>query len=299
MTVKSMTGYASRDGTLHLDAVSYRWTWDIRSVNGKSLDMRLRAPSFLVELEQQARKLLQRKLARGNIQASLQLDASRDGDGLAVNETALQAALALARKLSAEHGLPPLSADGLLALPGVIDAHVRDDRPEEQAALLDAALADFGKALDALVLSRAKEGEALAGILEKTVDEIGALAAAARDAPERGAAAIRAKLAVQVKTLVEGDHGFSEERLHQEALLMAAKADIKEEIDRLEAHVIAARDLLRMPEPVGRRLDFLAQEFNREANTLCSKANDIAITNIGLALKAAIEQFREQVQNVE
>ena len=294
-----MTGYASQDGLLELEAASYQWTWDIRSVNGKSLDVRLRLPPFLSELDQSARRVIPTKLTRGNIQAHLQLETARKSEVLSVNEEMLDAVLSLSKKLAKEHDIPPISMDAILSTRGVVETSNNDDASEDKTALIDAVMKDLDLALDKLVASRSGEGAALLRILEETLTEIEKLVIAARDAPERTAANIQTKLDDQIKQLMEGEHDFPEERLHQEALIMAAKVDIKEEIDRLEAHVDSARELLANNEPVGRRLDFLAQEFNREANTVCSKANDIAITNIGLALKAAIEQFREQVQNVE
>lgn len=299
MSLKSMTGYASQDGTLELEATTYKWTWDIRSVNGKSLDMRLRLPAALSELDQQVRRQLPKKLARGNIQAHLQLEIEKPNAVLALNEEMLEAVLSLSKKLSKEHDIAPISMDAILSTRGVIDANNNDEATEDKAALSDAVLANLDKALDSLVVSRSGEGAALHQILQDILNEVETLVIAARDAPERSAEVIKAKLDEQIKQLIEGEHDVSQERLYQEALMMAAKVDIKEEIDRLEAHIASARDLLASSEPVGRRLDFLAQEFNREANTVCSKANDIAITNIGLALKATIEQFREQVQNVE
>ena len=299
MSLKSMTGYASQDGTLELEATTCNWTWDIRSVNGKSLDMRLRLPPALSELDQQIRRQLPKKIARGNVQAHLQLEIEKPNAVLALNEEMLEAVLSLSKKLSKEHDIAPISMDAILSTRGVIDTNNNDETPEDKTALSDAVLENLDKALDLLVLSRAGEGAALHQILEETLIEIEKLVVAARDAPERTVSSIGAKLEEQIKELMKGDHEFSEERLYQEALIMAAKVDIKEEIDRLEAHIASARDLLASSEPVGRRLDFLAQEFNREANTVCSKANDVAITNIGLALKATIEQFREQVQNVE
>jgi len=299
MGLKSMTGYASQDGALEAGLASYRWTWEVRSVNGKSLDMRLRLPTHLSALDQPARKMLPLKIGRGNIQVNLQLDTTRKEETLALNEAALQAILALSKKLHADHGVQPISMDGILALRNVLDTGGNDDAPADKEALTDALLQNFDHALDRLVDARSTEGAALQNVLENMLSEIERLVHAARNAPERAPDAIRAKLDLQIQEILEGSHDFSEERLYQEALMMAAKADIKEELDRLEAHVAAARGLIGEENAVGRRLDFLAQEFNREANTLCSKANDIAITNIGLALKAAIEQFREQVQNVE
>ena len=299
MSLNSMTGYASQDGTLEIEAKIYRWTWDIRSVNGKSLDIRLRLPPTASELEPHIRRDLPKKMNRGNVQAHLQLETEKSNNELSVNEEMLAAVLALSKRLSKEHDLPPITIDAVLATRGVMDTSNHDGLGEDNSALLDAIRKDFDKTIDSLVVSRSGEGASLHKILEETLNEIEKLVAALRNAPERSPEAIQAKLDEQIKQLIQGEHDISQEKLYQEALIVAAKVDIKEEVDRLEAHLTTARDLLAIDEPVGRRLDFLAQEFNREANTVCSKANDVAITNIGLALKATIEQFREQVQNVE
>lgn len=298
MAVKSMTGYASRDGSLQLGAVDYRWTWDIRSVNGKSLDLRLRVPSLFNDLEQTFRRTLAKKIGRGNVNASLSLTTTRKDGGLVVNEDILQTVLALSKRLSDEHGVAPLTADGVLGVKGVLE--VADDSGDTSNDELKAALtSSFEAVIDDLSQSRANEGQALSDILTRILSEAETIVATVKDAPERKADRIKEKLRNQIADLVGNGTDFSEERLHQEALLLATKADVQEEIDRLEAHIASARDLLQSKEPVGRRLDFLSQEFNREANTLCSKANDVVITNLGLGLKNAIDQFREQVQNVE
>lgn len=299
MTLKSMTGYASYDGSYETGFSSCRWTWDIRSVNGKGLDMRLRVPPHLSELDQLAKKCLTLKLARGNIQAHLTFETDQNDAAVSINEDALNAVLTLSAKLEKSNNVRPVSFDGLLALRGVLEIGKPEDNKEEKAAIIAALMTDFDRALDALVAARASEGEALRAVLDTILQEAETLTGAARDAPERDVEAIKQRLDEQIRQLVEDDHGLSGERLYQEALLLATKADIREEIDRLYAHIAAARDLIALSEPVGRRLDFLAQEFNREANTLCSKANHIEITRIGLALKASIDQFREQIQNVE
>lgn len=299
MTLKSMTGYAAVSGSITLEAVTFVWTWDLRSVNGKTLDLRLRAPQHLVELDQLTRKASQTKLARGNLQAHLHLETERREDMLQVNEEALAAILAISGKLAKTHDLAPVTLDGLLSLRGVLDLRSQDETLIDRSGLLDAIMADFNLALDGLIRSRATEGEGLQQVLVTVLDEIEALIDRARNAPERAPEAIREKLSASLVALSAGPHGLSEERLYQEALMLAAKADIREEIDRLAIHVSSARDLISSREPVGRQLDFLSQEFNREANTICSKANDIAITHIGLALKSAIDQLREQIQNIE
>lgn len=299
MTLKSMTGYAATSGSITLETISFAWTWDLRSVNGKTLDLRLRAPQHLVELDQLTRKASQAKLARGNLQAHLQLDTARRAEVLQINEEALATVLAVSKKLADTHNLAPVTLDGLLSIRGVLDLRTQDETGIDRTALLDAIMVDFNLALDGLIRSRAKEGEGLKQALLTVLREIEALIARAESAPERTPEAIRERLAASLSALGAVPHGLSEERLYQEALMLAAKADIREELDRLTIHVASARELISSGEPAGRQLDFLSQEFNREANTICSKANDIATTHIGLALKSSIDQFREQIQNVE
>ncbi|MEO0923005.1 MAG: YicC/YloC family endoribonuclease, partial [Pseudomonadota bacterium] len=233
MSIKSMTGFASREGSFDTEDVNYRWTWDIRSVNGKSLDMRLRVPPFLSELDQTTRKVLIKKLGRGNVQAHLSLDQNRRDGELTVNNEMLNDVLALSRQLSADHGLPPVTVDTLLAMKGVVEVGRADIAEEDKAALHAHLLNDFSAALDDLIKARLGEGTALIGVLDDILSEIGRLTAAAKGAPERAADAILAKLNRHVSDLVGSDHGLSEERLYQEALIMAAKADIQEELDRL------------------------------------------------------------------
>ena len=299
MALKSMTGFASREGTLEIADRVYQWTWEIKAVNGKALDMRLRLPHLLQSSEQAVRKLLDKRITRGNLQASLSLEHDGNDQSLSLNEAMMKTVLAASEKASKSHSVAPITFDGLIAIKGMVEVDTSSLDADDLKILEQAVVADFDVLLDNLVVSRKGEGQALEAVLVDVVSEIETLSNAAQNAPERAPEAISAKLQAQLSDLIESDHGLSEERLHQEALMMAAKADIKEEIDRLLVHVDAARGFFKLDEPVGRRLDFLSQEFGREANTLCSKANDVAITNIGLALKAAIDQFREQIQNVE
>lgn len=299
MALKSMTGFASCEGTLALADQVYQWTWEIKAVNGKALDMRLRLPHLLQSSEPAVRKLLGKKISRGNLQANLTLEHDGNDQSLSLNEAMMKTVLEASEKANKSHGLAPITFDGLIAIKGIVETGNSSIASDDLKKLEQAVVADFDVLLDHLVVSREGEGQALEAVLHDVVSEIETLSYAAQNAPERAPEAISAKLQAQLSDLIAGDHGLSEERLHQEALLMAAKADIKEEIDRLLVHVEAARSFFKLNEPVGRRLDFLSQEFGREANTLCSKANDVAITNIGLALKAAIDQFREQIQNVE
>jgi uncharacterized protein (TIGR00255 family) len=216
-----------------------------------------------------------------------------------VNEPVLAAVLATLKDLSAKIDASPPRLDGILALKGVIEVAEAEETEAERRAAEAAAVAGFGEALEQLQKMRRHEGEALHKVLAARLDEIAALTARAEAAPGRKPEAIKARLAEQIAALLETSDRFDADRLHQEAILIAAKADIREELDRLAAHVAQARKLLADGGPVGRKLDFLAQEFNRESNTLTAKAGDVELTNIGLELKAVVEQFREQVQNLE
>jgi uncharacterized protein (TIGR00255 family) len=295
MALSSMTGFARSHGV----AGSYVWAWELKSVNSKGLDVKLRMPPGWDAIEVPVRTRAAEKLARGSVFANLTV--SREGmvPAVRVNEPVLAAVLATLKGLSGKVEAAPPSLDGILALKGVIEiADAAEDEDERRAAEA-AIVADFGKTLEGLMQMRRTEGEALGQVLEARLAEIASLAGRAEAAPGRKPEAIRTRLAEQIQALLETSQRFDADRLHQEAILMATKADIREELDRLVAHVAQARKLLAAGGPVGRRLDFLAQEFNRESNTLCAKANDVDLTNIGLELKAVVEQFREQVQNLE
>jgi uncharacterized protein (TIGR00255 family) len=216
-----------------------------------------------------------------------------------VNESVLEAVLATIGRLSGRVEAAPPSLDGLLALKGVIDVTEEDEREEDRRAAEAAVLVGFQEALANLIEMRRQEGEGLGRVLAARLAEIAALTARAEGAPGRRPEAIKARLAEQVATLLSASDRLDPDRLHQEAILMASKADIREELDRLGSHVTQSRRLLEQGGAIGRRLDFLAQELNREANTLCAKSNDVELTNIGLELKSVVEQFREQVQNLE
>ncbi|HLJ53095.1 MAG TPA: YicC/YloC family endoribonuclease [Rhizomicrobium sp.] len=295
MAIVSMTGYAeaqgSRDGA--------RWRWEAKSVNGRGLDIRLRTPPGFDAIEPVARTLVGERFKRGSIQMQLTFEAGEASRGLKIDAAALAAAVRIAREVAAETGLAPARVDGLLALKGVI---VQDEVLPIEAparALRDAAIVEtLATALDALSRARVSEGGRLHTVLAAQVDDIARLTREAATLDAAQPQILRDRLAAQVQEMLSGS-GLSEERLAQEAALLAVKADIREELDRLQAHVHEARALMASGEAVGRKLDFLSQEFNREANTLCSKSSDIALTRIGLALKATIDQFREQAQNVE
>lgn len=295
MTIVSMTGFAeahgSRDGA--------RWRWEVKSVNGRGLDLRLRTPAGFDTIEPPARMLANERFKRGSLQAALTFEGADAARGLRVDPVALAAAVRIAREVAAETGLAPARIDGLLALKGVIvqEEIIPVEAPER--GMRDAAILEtLATALDALARARTNEGNKLLAVLSAQIDDIERLTKEASALAATQPAALRDKLAAQVADLLSGGT-LSDERLAQEVALLAVKADIREELDRLRAHVSEARTLMASGEAVGRKLDFLSQEFNREANTLCSKSSDIALTRLGLALKATIDQFREQAQNVE
>jgi len=290
-----MTGFAESVGSHD----GLRWRWEAKSVNGRSLDLRLRTPPGFDSLEPPARRLAAERFHRGSFQISLTIEPQPEARGLKVDAVALASAVKLAREIAAETGLPPARIDGLLALKGVI---VQDDTaPPDQVARghRDAALLEsLMQAFDNLLRERGAEGAKLQALLSGQIDDIARLTAEAGKLAAAQGPALKEKLSAQIKEMV-GTAAVAEERLAQEVALLAVKADVREELDRLTAHVQDARGLIAAGRGVGRKLDFLAQEFNREANTLCSKSADIALTRVGLALKAAIDQFREQAQNVE
>jgi len=290
-----MTGYARASGSHD----GLNWQWEIKSVNGKGLDVRCRLAPGFEALEASVRETVQRYLKRGNLQVTLTSSRGPSHQRLIVNEETLEQALALAERLWQRLGGDPPRAESLLALRGVLDIASPEDS-EEAIALRDTAmLRSLDEALIALAGNRRSEGVRLAAIIAAQVSRIETLAIEARECPARSVEAVRARLAEQVSRLMQASASFDRDRLHQEAVLLATRADIQEEIDRLFAHIEAARKLLAAAEPVGRQFDFLAQEFNREANTLCSKAPDRTLTAIGLELKTVIDQLREQVQNIE
>jgi uncharacterized protein (TIGR00255 family) len=295
MALSSMTGFARGHGV----SGAYTWTWEIKSVNGKGLDVRLRLPPGWDAIEAPVRARAAERLARGSIQANLTVERGGVAPVVRINAAVLEAILATTRQLASRIDAAPPSLDGLLSLKGVMEVSDLEENEDERRNAETAAVTGFGEAVAALSEMRQREGVALARILKSRLDEIAALAHRAENAPGRRVEAIRARLAEQVATLLAQSDRFDPDRLHQEAILLATKADVREELDRLAAHVAQAQQLIDGGGAVGRRLDFLAQELNREANTLCAKANDVELTNIGLELKAAVEQFREQVQNVE
>lgn len=295
--IRSMTGFASGKG----EYGPHSWTWELRSVNGKGLDMRLRVPDWLTGLEVALRAALSKSLSRGNVTLSMRLTREDSASELALNEVAMAAALSAleqTHKMAAARGiaLEPARASDLLALKGMLDATADADDP---APLVARLTEDFKDLLAAFVDMRRAEGEALAAVLNTQLDQVAALTAQAADLAVHRKDKMAATLRDNLAHVLDNAQGADPDRVAQELALIAVKADITEEIDRLSAHVVAARELLGQEGAVGRKLDFLMQEFNREINTLCSKAQSTELTAVGLELKAVIDQMREQVQNVE
>lgn len=290
-----MTGFARSEG--HADGLG--WVWEIKSVNSKSLDLRCRLPAGYDALEPGLRTLLAERLKRGAVSVSFTTKQAPTVVPLRVNRKALAEIMTLAKELASETGAAPPRVDGLLALKGVLesDEPLADETANERRRA--AMQRDFAAALDALAAMRLAEGARLVPVLEARLAEIAALAAAAERASAAQPAAAKARLKAQLAELLEAAPAIPEERLAQEVALIVARGDVREELDRLVAHVEAARALLKEGGAIGRRLDFLCQELNREANTLASKSPDLEITRLALDLKAAIEQLREQAQNIE
>ncbi len=295
--IKSMTGFASGKGA----SGPHGWSWELRSVNGKGLDMRLRVPDWLTGLEAALRAELSRRISRGNVTLTLRITREESATDLVLNEPAMRAALAAvarAEMLAVEQGvaLTPTRAGDLLALRGMLDAGAEDDDP---APLVEALKGEFGKLLSDFIDMRCAEGRALSVVLAEQLDQIETLTAQASGLADARKDMMADTLRQNLARVLDNVQGADPDRVAQELALIAVKSDITEELDRLAAHIAAARALLEQDGPVGRKLDFLMQEFNREANTLCSKSQNSDLTAVGLDLKAVIDQLREQVQNVE
>jgi uncharacterized protein (TIGR00255 family) len=293
VAVASMTGFARCQGHLQ----GHDWVWEIKSVNNRGLDLRCRLGQGNDALEPELRRRLGDHVTRGSISVGLVARRAGAAAPMRLNRAFLADMAAETRALADELALPPPGLDALMALPGAIEPEAeQEDAVEARHA---AMLVGFDDAVAALCKARREEGARLADVLEALLAEIAAGTEQAAASAEAQPAALRARLEAQLGELADAVPALSEERFAQEVALLAAKADIREEIDRLRAHVAAARDLLAEGGAIGRRLDFLCQELNREANTLCSKSSDVALTAIGLDLKAAVDRLREQVQNVE
>ena len=294
MAVSSMTGFARVNG----HAEDTTWVWEAKSVNSKTFDVRLRLPTGLEHLEAPVRKTLAQAFKRGSLQVNLSLQGQTEKEQISINQDVLHQYLAVAKGLQDELGAAPFQIEGLLALRGVVETKAATRSEEQQTALDSELLASFNEVVSDLSNARVAEGKSLAVVLTAQLQHIERLYDAAVANPSRQPEAIKARLKAQVAQLIDVAK-LDENRLAQEAALLMTRADIQEELDRLASHIAAAHALLKAPEPIGRKFDFLAQEFNREANTLCSKANDGSLTTIGLDLKTVIDQMREQVQNIE
>jgi len=290
-----MTGFARSHGV----SGPYAFEWELKSVNAKGFDLRMRLPPGWDDLEAVAKKRAGEVLSRGTVYANLNVKRTNPVSTVRINEEVLASIVNVAGVLAGKIDAVAPSIDGLLAIKGVIEVVEPENNEAEDKAAKAAAGTAFDQALLELVEMRQREGVTLGQILSQRMDEIERLASKAEAVPGRKPEAIRTRLAEQVAALLETSDRFDPDRLNQEALLIAAKADIREELDRIASHISQAREMISRGGPIGRRLDFLAQEFNREVNTCCSKSNDIELTNTGLEMKNVVEQFREQVQNLE
>lgn len=290
-----MTGFAHLEGT----SGALQWAWEMRSVNGRGLDIRIRVPAGFERIEPEVKKAVSQRFSRGNIQATLTIARDDRRIEATVNQEVLDAVIDVAKKLGDSIDADPPRIDGLLNIRGVLEFN--EPQPDDETSRLEqtAILDGLGKTAEALALMRTAEGEKIGEFIKDQVDGIEALARKADADPSTKPENIAARLGTQVKMLLESGVELDEDRLHVEAAILASKADIREEIDRLFVHVEACRKLMADGGPVGRRLDFLAQEFNRESNTICSKSNASSVTAVGLDLKILIDQFREQIQNIE
>ena len=293
MGVTSLTGFARAEG--EADGIS--WVWELKSVNSRSLDLRLRVAPGFDALEPQLRAAIAQRVRRGNISATLSVNRLTP-PAIRINRATLAQLAALIGELQGEIEAAPPRLDGLLGLRGVIETV--EDEPDSVVEARRAAVLDgWALALDRLAAARGEEGARLAAILAEQRCELAALVEAAAGCAAAQPQAIRARLETLLAELSGLAPTVPQERVAQELTMLVTRADIREELDRLRGHIAQAGELLERGEPVGRQLDFLCQELNREANTLCSKSAALELTRIGLALKAAIEQFREQVQNLE
>jgi uncharacterized protein (TIGR00255 family) len=295
MALSSMTGFARSHGV----SGAYTWSWEIKSVNAKGLDLRLRLPPGWDAVEVPVRARAAEALSRGAVYATLTAERKGAAPVVRVNEPVLEAMLATIGRLTGRVEAAAPRLDGILSLKGVIEVIDAEESEDERRAAEAAVAGGFAAAIASLADMRQREGDALGRVLSQRLGEVAALAARAENAPGRRPEAIKARLAEQIAALLESSTRFDADRLHQEAVLIASKADVREELDRLASHIAQAQRLIADGGAVGRRLDFLSQELNREANTLCAKAMDVELTNIGIELKTVVEQFREQVQNLE
>ncbi len=295
MALVSMTGFARHEGALD----QYSWVYEVKSVNGKNLDIRSRLPHGNEALDVEIKKLAAKYFRRGNFQLNLQLAREHGQTALAVNEEALEAILKIAEPIQKRLGDRPIAVETLLGLRGVLEMAEPQEDDDVKQQRHDALIESIKAVFKDLAEMRLAEGARMETVIVEQVNTIEALTKAARDCPDRLPETIKARFKENIEKLLETSDQLDPDRLHAEAILIATRADVQEELDRLFAHVEAARELLLSTDAVGRKFDFLAQEFNREANTLCSKASSKELSRIGLELKTTIDQLREQIQNIE
>lgn len=295
MSLNSMTGFARDDGAKN----DFVWHWEIKTVNGRNLDIRCRMAQGFESLEPKLREQVAKAVRRGSCQIAFSVRHEGAEAQIEINQETLALLVAEAERLSANDKLAPARIDGLLALRGVLQGTDTSLTSEQVAEIEPDLLASFATTLEGLKTARRAEGEKLEKILRDQIAEVQRLSEAARDCPARQTEAIKQRLSENLSKLLDQTSELDPDRLHQEAVMLAARADIQEELDRLFAHVEAANELMNEEGAIGRKFDFLVQELNREANTLCSKSNHSSLTTIGLELKGVIDQIREQVQNIE
>ena len=293
MAIESMTGFAREAGTV----ATHAFAWEVRSVNGRGLDVRVRVPPGFEMFSEAARKQMSAAFSRGTLHVNLAITSAAAPARPRINQEALAALVEAAATVSLPAGMAPASLDGLLAIRGVVE--IAEEAEDAAAALEKPVLAALERLVASLKQARLGEGLALETVIGGHLATIARLTGEAENHPARSVEAVKARLAAQVAALLETGNALDAQRLHQEAALLAVRADIREEIDRLHAHVTGLRELLAQGGPIGRKLDFLAQEFGRESSTLCAKAGDPGLSRIGLDLRTTVDQLREQVQNVE
>ncbi len=295
MAVSGMTGFGRAEGAL----AGVRWIWEAKSVNGRGLDVKLRLPPGFDAIEPAVREAAAQRFRRGSLQVGLTLKREETIAAARLDQAFIDAVIAAAKPYVARGDVEPPRWDGLLALRGAFVQEEDGALSEEARAAFETALiAGAGAAFDALAEARRQEGRVLAGVLAASIDRLDALIAAARAEAGIAPAAITERLRQRLAS-VAPEVVIDPQRFAQEAALIAARADVAEELERLAAHAAEARAMIGKPEPAGRRLDFLSQELTREANTLCSKSSELALTRIGIDVKTVIDQFREQAANVE
>lgn len=295
MTLQSMTGFSRSEG-LHGTG---RWVWELRSVNNKGLDVRMRLPYGFEAIEVDCKKAVASAFSRGSIQVSLQFSKEGSGNFPTINPAALEAVLNAAAQLQEKIGAAPPTVDGILAIKGILEITETDLSEDEITSRNQEVLSGLIAAIGDLTIARESEGDAIVAVMSDQVFKIGALVSKIEIDPSRSPDAIRQRLQRQLALLLDEGNDLDPQRLHQEAAYLATKADLREELDRLVAHVVAGQKLLSSGGPAGRKLDFLAQEFNRECNTICSKSNAPTVTGLGLEMKIIVDQLREQTQNLE